>query len=254
MPSTRRQRNKRAKKKLDRHLEALERGYYREISIMYRQWFAEVVRRLNRLTRKRFDSERFDSPISDLFDEMLGIWNQNVQTFTARIRKQANGIRRLSSIFWNETTGDVVDLGVNPLLAEPWLQPAMDAFAEQNVRLITKLGVESIADVQRIVQDGQINGTSTKEIAKQLRDVNKKFSGFRSRLIARDQTSKLNSQLTMLRAERAGVDKYEWSTSGDSRVRPEHKALNGDIRTWDQEPRPGIPINCRCVAIPIIED
>jgi SPP1 gp7 family putative phage head morphogenesis protein len=254
MPRTRKQKNKKATKKLKASLLALERGYYNEIKRMYRIWFAEVLRRLSRLTRRRFDSKRFDSPISDLFDEMLGIWNQNVQTFTVAIRKRANGIKRLSSIFWNETTGDVVDLAVNPLLAEPWIQPALDSFAEQNVRLITKIGTESISDIQRIVQDGQINGISTKKIAQQLQATKAKFSESRARLIARDQVSKLNGQLTMIRAERAGVEKYEWSDSGDIRVRPKHKAFDDTIRTWDQSPIPGEEINCRCVPIPVIKD
>ena len=76
-------------------------------------------------------------------------------------------------------------------------------------------------------------------------------------LLSRDQTTKLNASLTKLRQESAGITEYIWQTAGDERVRPTHKANDGKKFNWDKPPaktgHPGTDINCRCVAIPVME-
>lgn len=46
---------------------------------------------------------------------------------------------------------------------------------------------------------------------------------------------------------------YIWRTSGDDKVRPDHKALNWTVRNWENSPDPGEEINCRCWAWPVEE-
>jgi hypothetical protein len=43
-------------------------------------------------------------------------------------------------------------------------------------------------------------------------------------------------------------EKYIWVTVGDDKVRPEHKELDGQKRSWYDYPRPGEEIGCRCHA------
>ena len=80
-------------------------------------------------------------------------------------------------------------------------------------------------------------------------------------LLARDQVLKLNGQLTQLRQQNAGISEYDWSTSGDERVREIHGDLDGTRQSWDSPPivsedgrreHPGGDYQCRCVAIPVI--
>lgn len=66
--------------------------------------------------------------------------------------------------------------------------------------------------------------------------------------------------------EDAGVEKYMWVTAGDAKVRPSHRALDGEIASWDDPPLksedsdieedcdPGQDYGCRCVASPIGEE
>jgi SPP1 gp7 family putative phage head morphogenesis protein len=78
----------------------------------------------------------------------------------------------------------------------------------------------------------------------------------RAKLIARDQTSKMNGAMTMLRQTSLGISRYIWQTAGDERVREEHADLDGQAFAWDAPPsegNPGEPVNCRCVAIPVID-
>lgn len=76
--------------------------------------------------------------------------------------------------------------------------------------------------------------------------------------IARTEVAKLNSQITEARQTEVGIRRYEWQTSEDERVRPEHAELNGTIRAWNDphptEGHPGTAINCRCVALPHFDD
>lgn len=44
---------------------------------------------------------------------------------------------------------------------------------------------------------------------------------------------------------------YMWRSVGDSRVRPEHAALDGTVRDFSDSPDPGDEINCRCWAEPV---
>lgn len=46
---------------------------------------------------------------------------------------------------------------------------------------------------------------------------------------------------------------YVWRTVGDSRVRPEHAALDGTVRDFSDSPNPGDEINCRCWAEPVTD-
>jgi SPP1 gp7 family putative phage head morphogenesis protein len=79
-------------------------------------------------------------------------------------------------------------------------------------------------------------------------------------LIARDQVTKLNADMTRMRHKAAGIKRFRWSTSRDERVRESHAALDGEEFSYDDLPEvdgekvmPGEPVCCRCVAIAIVD-
>lgn len=84
----------------------------------------------------------------------------------------------------------------------------------------------------------------------------------RAKFIARQETSLFVAKYRQVRYEDAGLNRYQWSTSSDSRVRHDHKELNGRIFSWDDPPvtdkatgarnNPGEDFGCRCVALPVI--
>ena len=84
-----------------------------------------------------------------------------------------------------------------------------------------------------------------------------------AQLIARDQTAKLNGAITRRQQEDAGISEYIWSTSGDSRVRETHAALNNKRFKWNDPPvvdaktgrrcHPGEDYQCRCVALAVFD-
>ena len=158
--------------------------------------------------------------------------------------------------------------------------PIVESFVAQNASLITKVSNELIANVERIVLDKATAGARWEDIVTSVeRGLLKEgeagkgpFSSFRKRaaLIARDQTHKMNAQLTRERQERLGVELYRWRAVMDSRTRATHAQLNGKIFSWKgtvrvngktyepakingRETIPGMDINCRCVAEAVLE-
>lgn len=137
--------------------------------------------------------------------------------------------------------------GVDVFTHEPWLSDQLDLFATQNVDLIKDLSDKAMGDIKGIVTRGFASGINLKNMTGQLQD-RIGFTKNRAKLIARDQTSKLNGQLTQLRQTQNGISKYQWATAGDERVRPSHAEKEGRIFSWDNPPadtgNPGDDINC----------
>jgi SPP1 gp7 family putative phage head morphogenesis protein len=137
---------------------------------------------------------------------------------------------------------NVVDENVSLIRSIPKLK--LDAFKNQLVALVT-------ADSPSL------------EIKKAILK-NFDITRGRAELIARDQVGKLNGYLEEYRQKQLGLTRYVWRTSEDSRVRKDHKALDGKVFTWAKPPivdkrtgrraHPKRDFQCRCWAEPILED
>lgn len=134
----------------------------------------------------------------------------------------------------------------------------VENFTTRNVALITSLAGEQVTRTRQILDEANRVGLRVEAIQAQLQDAFG-LSRSRARLIARDQTLTFNAQVTRATHERAGIDKYAWTTAGDERVREEHEELDGRVFSYTQGPKetggehPGEPIMCRCFAYPVIE-
>lgn len=167
--------------------------------------------------------------------------------------------------------------GIPLLQVEPWMQGTMSSFINNNVNLIVNTRDSVISQIENIVNQGINQGLRHETIKKQILEGTNLQSGVfkkvktRARLIARDQVSKLNGQLTQLRQNEIGVSQYYWNTSVDERVRPSHAAMEGKLCRWDDptvyssdggktwqsrsslgavELHPGQDYQCRCWAEP----
>jgi len=80
---------------------------------------------------------------------------------------------------------------------------------------------------------------------------------YKVRRITRDQPNKAIGDLNRIRQRQAGITHYIWQTVGDRRVRETHSLLDGETFSWQVGSHlghPGQPIQCRCVAIPILPE
>ena len=150
---------------------------------------------------------------------------------------------------------DVVGLlrANGPLLRE------MDKAVRANVDLITSIPEQYFDRVIKTITDGWTQGLRWESLVEQIqRDGD--ITESRAKLIARDQTSKMNAAFNQERQTQVGIERYEWSTSADERVRPSHQEMEHKVCSWEDPPivddepvHPGEAINCRCVAIPIVD-
>lgn len=149
--------------------------------------------------------------------------------------------------------------GVDLFLTDRALADTIEVFSIFNTQLSKSLIEESVNKVQSTILSGFQSGTRWEEIASSIEDyIDPEVGGIanRARLIARDQISKLNGQVTSERQKDLGIDKYRWRTSGDERVRDSHRELEGEIFSWDKPPsvgHPGEDFQCRCTAEPILD-
>lgn len=163
---------------------------------------------------------------------------------------------------------------------DTWASSVIDNWARTQVTLITKASNDMRDSVARRVRKGVAEGQNNEEVkALIMRDL-PGISTRRAAIIARDQTAKLNADLSQGRMEQAGIETYIWSTSMDERVRglpggkyadamPSHYLMEGLICRWDDPTKyrnasgewvarpmgapllhPGQDIMCRCVALP----
>lgn len=94
-----------------------------------------------------------------------------------------------------------------------------------------------------------------------------------AKFIARDQTSKINGDLSKIRAESLGSKTYTWSGSMDERERDSHRSMQGKLCRWDDPTvysdddgktwksrrsiggvllHPSQDYNCRCIALAVV--
>ncbi|WP_157930346.1 minor capsid protein [Mycobacteroides abscessus] len=146
--------------------------------------------------------------------------------------------------------------GIELVKHEKWLDDFMKLSIHENVNYISTIRDEYFTKIETIVYQGVKNGQSIKEIREQLvKQIG--MTEKRAQFIAVDQSGSILGQMTAKRHKSMGVNKFKWSTSGDERVRPSHRALSDNIYSYDDPPSegfPGTPFRCRCVAIPVFDD
>lgn len=138
----------------------------------------------------------------------------------------------------------------------------------KNTSLIQTIGSDYWGRISQAVEDNYA-GTLDKPLIQEIARIGG-VSERQAKLIARDQTSKLATSLNEVRQRTNGITKYKWSTRKDTRVvgnpaglYPDGNKVHGDHWTregkefkWDEPPgdgHPGQPIQCRCIAKPVLD-
>lgn len=236
---------------------ATELEYYRLLRRELVAWFNSLYRSLQQAGLDI--TVRLDD-FGSTFDAARRQWGDRAESLKGPLRDLAQQVDNLNSISFTRqvkaTQGENVASihAINPFT--PGVTGELEAFTSENVRLIKGIGDQAANRIQTLVNDAVRQGTSTQKLNKALRE-EFEFSKKRAALIARDQIGKLNGNVTRVRQTAAGIEKYEWSTSRDTRVRRVHAQREGKVFSWDRPPpdgHPGSAVQCRCSAIPVFED
>jgi len=233
--------------------------------------------------------------IQRVMDRVLADFERKARGFglERRIAELANITHKRSIREWKRVVHGT--LGINILddyyNGERYLS-LLSKWVTENVALIKTLPQSTVSQMTSVIKNGYMSGASTHSIASQIMGLNPRDYGFAAEMtrkayeqameaynedlnhatfIARDQIAKLNADITQTQQRDAGVEKYVWDDSGDSRVRACHAELSGQTFRWDDPPEiwyetkggrvytgrkchPGEDYQCRCVALPVFDE
>ena len=162
-----------------------------------------------------------------------------------------------------------IDMGA--VIDNPAIHDSVMLSAEESAMLIRTIPEDYVGRISAAVVQS-VRGQPFPEdrtLAEEIREIGK-ITQERAQVIARDQTSKMNCNINQVRQTSIGIEEYIWRTAEDNRVvgdpfglypkgnamHGNHYIRNGKIYRWDNPPDdgpPGYAINCRCVAIPVVE-
>lgn len=168
-------------------------------------------------------------------------WRERLAPFVLRVMQDAELI----------TDKGPVKLGFD--VKNPKLAAYFDGYMAELSGGVTETTAKQVTDA---IRDGLDAGEGIPQIANRVRLAGDEFAGRRGTLIARDQTLKASRGASYLQAKESGVIKSKTRRSaGDSRVRPEHRVIdgetvplnepysNGEMVSGDQS------VQCRCVDL-----
>jgi SPP1 gp7 family putative phage head morphogenesis protein len=140
------------------------------------------------------------------------------------------------------------------------LREIVMASTQEAAGLIRTLPEQYLSQVQGQVMRSITTGNGLKTLMPFMRE--KYGQNVRkARQVAHDQTRKAYSSIANARMQSAGIEEFEWVHSHGGKVpRQQHLDWNGKIFRFDKPPvddtfgpvLPGIAINCRCFARPIL--
>lgn len=261
---------------------AIERRYQAEMRALtddlVREVKARLIDELPRLaqerdaTRTRLDA--WDEDVARLIESLTVFGRSRSERIINDLRDKANKIEGFNKKGMNRAIRAVIGVDLFGGVDGGDLEIAMRSWARENAQLIKGVTDKTMSDIEGITQRGLRSGAGPREITKDIQKALGKSKN-NAKLIARDQVSKLNGQLTKQRNESLGIERYIWSTSQDERVRSSHSVMNGKLCRWDDASlysddggktwlqrssiggyigHPGSDFQCRCVSSPVLDD
>ncbi|KAA1013019.1 phage head morphogenesis protein [Paraburkholderia panacisoli] len=186
-------------------------------------------------------------------------FNKLAQTATERMIRQTI---KHSTVTLNISLKEIAkEIELDPaFLNTGRFKEIVTASTQEAAQLIKTLPEQYLSQVQGQVMRSITTGTGLQTLVPFLRE--KYGQNVRkARSVAHDQTRKAYSNISNARMMAAGVEEFEWVHSRGGKVpRPQHVAWGGKIFRFDKPPvddtfgpvLPGIAINCRCFARPIL--
>lgn len=171
----------------------------------------------------------------------LQVVRRNLETVDERLKKSIE---------------DSIGVDISPILHQEQIAEAMRVATDANLALITSIPPKYFEKLDAIITQNFVDGVSLQSMWKSVQHIGD-ITESRAKLIARDQTSKMNGAFNRVRQTSLGIRKYIWIGMQDGRERETHEANNGTVCEWDNPPEetgnPGDDVNCRCTGAPYFD-
>jgi SPP1 gp7 family putative phage head morphogenesis protein len=171
-----------------------------------------------------------------------------------------------------ELGADFIELGIKMQITPEQKKVLLDDYNNNQTLNIKNWKFEEVQRLRDIVTKINTQGYSKLDLKKYIEN-EWEVSSNKAKFLARQETSLFLSKFRREQSKKAGIRKYQWSTSNDERVRPKggnkntpgnnHRMLHGKIFFYGDPPivdtktgrkaEPGEDFNCRCIAKPVLE-
>ena len=258
----------------EREMKRIINSYLRVMTDALRKRLPALLVTRRTKTDSRFDDFRGqDETVRQVFLEIALEIEQKFKGINLEplLRFAANRTKSISLREWRRAVKETLGIDLMTSYYDGgFFEEYIRRWVGENVLKITSIPTQTLGEMQQIILDGFRRGLPVRDIQKEIqRQYN--VTRAKARLIARDQISTLNAQITQAQQRDAGVTKYVWSSSRDSRVRECHAELDGKVFSWDEPPdmwyntksrgmvftgrrcHPGEDYACRCCALPVFE-
>ncbi len=144
-------------------------------------------------------------------------------------------------------------IDISAIVTQEDLGAYLEVMARRNADLIKSQAETMIRRIEQATLQNTLAGNPRSVLQKQFIE-EFGIADRKAKLLARDQSSKLTSDLNRIRQEQAGIEEYRWMTVKDERVRELHQRIDGTDYKWGERTGaegglpPGQPIQCRCIA------
>lgn len=261
------------------HSKQLEVKYRRELDALLRYMLDIALDELR-------EPEKVNDALPDYFKSLTAKMNRIFDKLDAidlsmfanliasRVVNTANNVNKER---FNRQTSKTFGIDLKGALASSGkaVQDQLAIDRELNASLIKSVATEFKQQISETIMASVQSGQRSTDLITQIKE-RYHVSQSRAKLIARDQTSKLNGSLVKARAEAVGSKTYIWSGTRDERnfKRTDHWVMNGMLCKWDDptvfsddngetwkkrksiggvELHPSQDYNCRCTALAVIE-
>jgi SPP1 gp7 family putative phage head morphogenesis protein len=249
-----------AKQKRGRKASATAVQPSKRIEIKYTAALLDIVSQLEAETNKiiipSLKANLGDAWYDDIFARLKALiaqlHNKAPKLAKETVEKQAEQVDAQLGKILQKSTG--IDL--EAVIKSENLSDALQKQIAANATLIKDIPTQYATQLEKIIMNGVQSGRLAKDIAPDIANL-LGTTKQRAKLIARDQIGKITSSINQVRQTQLGIDGYTWSTSQDERVRHDHRLREGLVYVWGEAPsdgHPGMAVNCRCAAIPYIDD
>jgi SPP1 gp7 family putative phage head morphogenesis protein len=171
-------------------------------------------------------------------------------------------VSRRDEVAWQKHS-NMISRNLRKEVQQAPIGPVIKQIHANQMMYITNIPVEAGNKIMEMAREAVITGKRYTSLVPQIQNQVAGMTVRRATLIARTETARASTALVRARAEYIGSYTYKWMSARDRDVRRMHKLLHGTIQRWDDPPiaeeqgqrhHPGEFPNCRCLAIPQVDD
>lgn len=259
----------------EREFQRVTNGYMKLLNTALKAHLPAMIAAYKKAVRKdaRFDDyQDFNQEANTMFQLVTlelerKIAKYGIEKLVSKIGKTT---QKRSLAEWKQFCKET--LGINLLddyYNGDFYATVLKQWVDENVLKIKSIPSETLGNMQNIIFESYKKGLSIRDLTK---SIQKEYntSKHKAAMLARDQVSSLNARISRMQQEDAGVSRYRWGSSIDSRTRDCHRKLAGKTFSWNDPPEmwyetkkgrvytgrrchPGEDYCCRCVAIPVFD-